>query len=199
MVDHSEKLIRQLSLIVYLMAERRPVTASEIRRGVEEYSKLNEDTFPRRFYADQAELQAVGIALGVEKPGDGELEQERYSLPPELRSPINEILLDLLERIRRRVPLRDVDVALATGTSEGTVADWVARRAAPTVLQAVLLGQVLATVEHLLLTIEPDAVRRWLNRGVQALDGRTPLEILAAGGYTAIAGMARDLLDPPVT
>ena len=34
----TEKLIRQLSLISYLMAERRPVTATEIRRDVEGYS-----------------------------------------------------------------------------------------------------------------------------------------------------------------
>jgi hypothetical protein len=43
------KLIRQLSLISYLMAERRPVTATEIRRDVEGYSGMNEDAFARRF------------------------------------------------------------------------------------------------------------------------------------------------------
>jgi 3'-5' exoribonuclease len=37
----TEKLIRQLSLISYLMAERRPVTAVEIRRDVEGYSGMN--------------------------------------------------------------------------------------------------------------------------------------------------------------
>ena len=35
MAKDTEKLIRQLSLISYLMAERRPVTATEIRRDVE--------------------------------------------------------------------------------------------------------------------------------------------------------------------
>src|SRR3954452_14481555 len=39
----TEKLIRQLSLISYLMAERRPVTATEIRRDVEGYSDMTED------------------------------------------------------------------------------------------------------------------------------------------------------------
>ena len=37
MAKDTEKLIRQLSLISYLMAERRPVTALEIRRDVEGY------------------------------------------------------------------------------------------------------------------------------------------------------------------
>ncbi|HWE11694.1 MAG TPA: WYL domain-containing protein, partial [Solirubrobacteraceae bacterium] len=79
----TEKLIRQLSLISYLMAERRPVTAPEIRRDVEGYSVMNEDAFARRFYADRSELESLGIVLAVEKPVDGLVEQENYSLPPE--------------------------------------------------------------------------------------------------------------------
>ncbi len=83
MAKDTEKLIRQLSLISYLMAERRPVTAPEIRRDVEGYSVMNEDAFARRFYADRSELEALGIVLQVEKPADGQVEQENYSLPPE--------------------------------------------------------------------------------------------------------------------
>ncbi len=83
MAKDTEKLIRQLSLISYLMAERRPVTAPEIRRDVEGYSAMNEDAFARRFYADRSELEALGIVLAVEKPIDGLVEQENYSLPPE--------------------------------------------------------------------------------------------------------------------
>ncbi|HET9103599.1 MAG TPA: WYL domain-containing protein [Solirubrobacteraceae bacterium] len=83
MAKDTEKLIRQLSLISYLMAERRPVTAPEIRRDVEGYSVMNEDAFARRFYADRSELEALGIQLSVEKPVDGLVEQENYSLPPE--------------------------------------------------------------------------------------------------------------------
>jgi proteasome accessory factor BC len=79
----TEKLIRQLSLISYLMAERRPVTATEIRRDVEGYSDMTEDAFARRFYADRAELDALGIQLSVDKPADGFSEQENYSLAPE--------------------------------------------------------------------------------------------------------------------
>jgi proteasome accessory factor BC len=83
MAKDTEKLIRQLSLISYLMAERRPVTAPEIRRDVEGYSVMNEDAFARRFYADRSELESLGIQLTVEKPVDGLVEQENYSLPPE--------------------------------------------------------------------------------------------------------------------
>jgi predicted DNA-binding transcriptional regulator YafY len=83
MAKDTEKLIRQLSLISFLMAERRPVTASEIRQAVEGYSGMNEDAFARRFYADRAELESLGIQLSVDRPTEGMAEQESYSLPPE--------------------------------------------------------------------------------------------------------------------
>ena len=83
MAKDTEKLIRQLSLISYLMAERRPVTALDIKRDVEGYSGMNEDAFARRFYADRAELDSLRIPLTVEKPLDGVAEQENYSLRPE--------------------------------------------------------------------------------------------------------------------
>ncbi len=83
MAKDTEKLIRQLSLISYLMAERRPVTALEIRRDVEGYSGMNEDAFARRFYADRSELDSLGIQLTVDRPPDAVAEQENYSLRPE--------------------------------------------------------------------------------------------------------------------
>lgn len=83
MAKDTEKLIRQLSLISYLMAERRPVTALEIRRDVEGYSGMNEDAFARRFYADRSELESLHINLTVERPADGAAEQENYSLRSE--------------------------------------------------------------------------------------------------------------------
>jgi predicted DNA-binding transcriptional regulator YafY len=81
----TEKLIRQLSLISFLMAQGRPVSALEIKREVEGYSDMNDDAFARRFYADRAELESLGITLQVEKPGESPqgYESELYSLPPE--------------------------------------------------------------------------------------------------------------------
>ena len=81
----TEKLIRQLSLISFLMAQGRPVSALEIKREVEGYNDMNDDAFARRFYADRAELESLGITLQVEKPGESPqgYESELYSLPPE--------------------------------------------------------------------------------------------------------------------
>ncbi len=83
MAKDTEKLIRQLSLISFLMANRRPVSALEIKREVEGYSSMNEDAFARRFYADRAELESLGITLQVDKPAEGFFEAELYTLPPE--------------------------------------------------------------------------------------------------------------------
>jgi predicted DNA-binding transcriptional regulator YafY len=83
MAKDTEKLIRQLSLISFLMAEHRPVSALEIKQDVEGYSEMNDDAFARRFYADRAELEGLGISLKVEKPPEGYFEAELYTLPPE--------------------------------------------------------------------------------------------------------------------
>ncbi len=83
MAKDTEKLIRQLSLISFLMAGRRPASALEIKQEVEGYSSMNEDAFARRFYADRAELESLGIVLQVQKPGEGFFEAELYALPPE--------------------------------------------------------------------------------------------------------------------
>jgi proteasome accessory factor C len=114
MAKDTEKLIRQLSLISYLMAERRPVTASEIRRDVEGYSTMNEDAFARRFYADRSELEALGIVLSVERPVDGLVEQETYSLPSEnFHLPPIEFSDDELAALRTALQLLDGEFAYA--------------------------------------------------------------------------------------
>src|SRR6201992_1242432 len=114
MAKDTEKLIRQLSLISYLMAERRPVTAPEIRRDVEGYSVMNEDAFARRFYADRSELESLGIMLTVEKPVDGLVEQENYSLPPEnFHLPAIEFSDDELAALGTALHLLDGEFAYA--------------------------------------------------------------------------------------
>jgi predicted DNA-binding transcriptional regulator YafY len=83
MAKDTEKLIRQLSLISYLIAARRPVTGLEIRCDVEGYSAMSEDAFSRRFYADRFELERLGVALTVQRPLEATDEPESYSLRPE--------------------------------------------------------------------------------------------------------------------
>jgi proteasome accessory factor BC len=85
----TDKLIRQLSLVAFLMAERRPLTARDIKSNVEGYSEMSDEAFARRFYSDRAELIALGVPLHSQRDEfTGEelytLRSERYFLP-ELR------------------------------------------------------------------------------------------------------------------
>jgi predicted DNA-binding transcriptional regulator YafY len=110
----TEKLIRQLSLISFLMANRRPVSALEIKREVEGYSSMNDDAFARRFYADRAELDSLGISLQVEKPAEGFFEAELYALPPEnYYLPPIEFTDDELAALRTALVLLDGEFAYA--------------------------------------------------------------------------------------
>jgi len=86
-VSHdTDKLIRQLSLVAFLMAERRPLTAREIKSTVEGYSEMSDEAFARRFYSDRAELIHLGVPLQSQRDEfTGEelytLRSEQYFLP----------------------------------------------------------------------------------------------------------------------
>jgi predicted DNA-binding transcriptional regulator YafY len=78
-----DKLVRQLSLVAFLMSQHRPVTADEIHENVEGYGGMSEQAFLRRFYSDRSELEAMGFSLTVERPGDDPFQGDLYALPPE--------------------------------------------------------------------------------------------------------------------
>src|SRR5437879_2306882 len=80
MAKDTEKLIRQLSLISYLMAERRPVTAPEIRRDVEGYSGMNEDAFARARDHRVGRRPRALAAPGEDRNGDLQAQDDRLRL-----------------------------------------------------------------------------------------------------------------------
>ncbi|MBA3364460.1 MAG: WYL domain-containing protein [Actinobacteria bacterium] len=87
MSHDTDKLIRQLSLVAFLMAERRPLTARDVKGSVEGYSEMSDEAFARRFYSDRAELHALGVPLHSQRDEfTGEelytLRSEQYFLPP---------------------------------------------------------------------------------------------------------------------
>src|ERR687883_1087550 len=86
MSHDTDKLIRQLSLVAFLMAERRPFTARDVQQHVEGYSEMSDEAFARRFYSDRAELHALGVPLQSQRDEfTGEelytLRSEQYFLP----------------------------------------------------------------------------------------------------------------------
>ena len=68
------------------MAERRPLTARDIKSTVEGYSEMSDEAFARRFYSDRTELIALGVPLHSQRDEfTGEelytLRSENYFLP----------------------------------------------------------------------------------------------------------------------
>jgi proteasome accessory factor BC len=81
-VSHdTDKLIRQLSLVAFLMAERRLLTARDVKSNVEGYSEMSDEAFARRFYSDRAELLALGVPLQSQR--DEFTGEELYTLRSE--------------------------------------------------------------------------------------------------------------------
>ena len=78
MSHDTDKLIRQLSLVAFLMAERRPLTARDVKGNVEGYSEMSDEAFARRFYSDRAELTALGVPLNSQR--DEFTGEELYTL-----------------------------------------------------------------------------------------------------------------------
>ena len=132
MSHDTDKLIRQLSLVAFLMAERRPLTARDIKSNVEGYQEMSDEAFARRFYSDRAELVALGVPLdGQRDEFTGEelytLRSERYFLP-ELELDDEELAalqtcFFLLEgRFAYAEPLRLALQNLTLGRSAGSLA-----------------------------------------------------------------------------
>jgi proteasome accessory factor BC len=80
-----EKLIRQLSLLSFLLSRPRPFSAREVQESVEGYAEMSDETFARRFHADRGDLNKIGIEVrvltGADLPDAGE--SQLYYLPEE--------------------------------------------------------------------------------------------------------------------
>ena len=63
------------------MAERRPLTARDIKSTVEGYSEMSDEAFARRFYSDRTELVALGVPLHSQR--DEFTGEELYTLRSE--------------------------------------------------------------------------------------------------------------------
>lgn len=85
-----DKLIRQLSLLSFLLSRTHPSTAREIQESVEGYAEMSDETFARRFHGDRADLTKVGVSIRVLSGADAvdaaetqlyALSQEDFRLP----------------------------------------------------------------------------------------------------------------------
>ncbi len=127
-----EKLIRQLSLLSFLLSKPRPFTAQEIQESVEGYWGMTDDTFTRRFNGDRHDLGKVGIEIRVLTGSDaadvGEqqlylLRQDDFRLPeidltPEELTALSMALAALDGRFAYARPLRLALTAICHGRQD---------------------------------------------------------------------------------
>ncbi|MBN1321387.1 MAG: WYL domain-containing protein [Thermoleophilia bacterium] len=85
-----DKLIRQLSLLSFLLSRPRPFTAREVQESVEGYAEMSDETFARRFSGDRSDLAKIGIEIRVVSGADAaasaetqlyHLREEDFRLP----------------------------------------------------------------------------------------------------------------------
>src|SRR5690349_1041574 len=72
------------------MAERRALTARDVKGNVEGYSEMSDEAFARRFYSDRAELRDLGVALqnlALGRPGLVDEAPSATALRVEMRDP----------------------------------------------------------------------------------------------------------------
>src|SRR5260370_29640424 len=133
MSHDTDKVISELSLVAFLRAERRPITARDVKSNVEGYSEMSDEAFARRFYSDRAELLSLGVPLQSQRDEfTGEelytLRSEQYFLPQlelenEELAALQTALYLLEGKFAYSEPLRLALQNLALGRPAGTFAE----------------------------------------------------------------------------
>lgn len=84
----------------------------------------------------------------------------------------------------------------AVGARPSTVRDWLHGRSSPTGPRARRLAELAEITDRLTRIIEGDYIPVWLVKPVEALDNRTPLELVAAGQARDVARLISPLESP---
>ncbi len=100
-------------------------------------------------------------------------------------------------RVHDIAGLSDADIARATGVARSTARAWRTGTRNPTGIRAERLIELAALVERLERVMEHSYIPLWLRRPVEALDDRTPLDLLARGQFRRAARVVSALEDAP--
>ena len=154
-----DKLIRQLSLLSYLLSQPRPFTAREIQDSVEGYWDMSDETFARRFHGDRADLAKVGIEIHSAPQGDV-ADSQVYFLPEE------EYRLPTVEF----TPAERRSLAVALAALDGRFAYARPLRLALTAISHGLPEPIRDELEHLPVAMAPDEDARRAGKQLARLE-----------------------------
>jgi len=184
-----DKLIRQLSLLSFLLSRQRPSAAREIQEQVEGYADMTDETFARRFHADRADLAKIGIEVRV-LGGAGTTESDEAQLyfltPGDFRLPA--VDLSLAERKA---------LSLALAVLEGRFAYARPLRLALTTILRGRHDPLLEELERIPIAFAPDEDARAAGKQLSRLEDAVNRGKTVAFSYPSLEGTAQErLLDP---
>jgi proteasome accessory factor BC len=171
-----DKLIRQLSLLSFLLSQPRPFTSREIQDSVEGYWDMSDETFARRFHGDRTDLGKIGIEIHTSSQGDS-AETQVYFLPEE------EYRLPSVEF----TPAEQRSLAVALAALDGRFAYARPLRLALTAISQGLPNPIQDELEQLPVALAPDEDARQAGKQLARLEdavtrGKTVLfSYLSAG------------------
>ena len=99
-------------------------------------------------------------------------------------------------RIHRVAHLSDVVIGEAVGAKPSTVRDWLRGRASPIGERARRVAELAEIVDRLARVIDPAYIPVWLVKPVEALEDRTPMELIARRRAREVARLISDLESP---
>ena len=99
-------------------------------------------------------------------------------------------------RIHRDAHLPDKLIAEAVGAKPSTVRDWLNGRSSPTGERARRVAELAEITDRLARVIDARYIPVWMLKPVEALDDRTPTELIAAGHARLVARLISGLESP---
>jgi transcriptional regulator with XRE-family HTH domain len=99
-------------------------------------------------------------------------------------------------RIHQSAHLSDKLMAEAVGAKPSTVRDWLAGRSSPTGERARRVAELGEITDRLARVIEARYIPVWMLKPVEALEDRTPVELIAAGQARLVARLVSSLESP---
>ncbi|MHB8452351.1 MAG: hypothetical protein ACYDAQ_18155 [Mycobacteriales bacterium] len=99
-------------------------------------------------------------------------------------------------RIHQDAHLPDTLIAEAVGAKPSTVRDWLASRSSPTGMRARRLAELAEITDRLARVVDTPYIPVWMLKPLEALDDRTPTELIAAGEARAVARLVSGLESP---
>jgi predicted DNA-binding transcriptional regulator YafY len=184
-----DKLIRQLSLLSFLLSRPRPFTAREVQESVEGYADMTDDTFARRFHGDRADLAKIGIEVGVlssAETAEADASQLYYLEPDDFRLPGVEFS-----------PAEQKALSLALAALDGRFAYARPLRLALTAISRGRQDLMQEELDHLPVVFAPDEDARLAGRQLSRLEDAVSRGKTVCFAYPSSEGTVQDrTVDP---